>query len=81
MSACRRALKWREQSGDGELLSQTTLAHSNDLFFRERLPWRLGLVRLDAGADADAAPAWRRARRARARARSVRGWTAPARRC
>lgn len=44
------ALKWREQSGEGELLSQTTLAHSNDLFFRERLPWRLGLVRLDAGA-------------------------------
>ena len=52
--ACHRclstALKWREQSGEGELLSQTTLAHSNDLFFRERLPWRLGLVRLDAGA-------------------------------
>jgi len=52
--ACHRclstALKWREQGGEGELLSQTTLAHSNDLFFRERLPWRLGLVRLDAGA-------------------------------
>ncbi len=52
--ACHRclsqSLKWREQSGAGELLSQTTLAHSNDLFFRERLPWRLGLVRLDAGA-------------------------------
>jgi NAD(P)-dependent dehydrogenase (short-subunit alcohol dehydrogenase family)/uncharacterized OB-fold protein len=52
--ACHRclstALKWREQVGEGELLSQTTLAHSNDLFFRERLPWRLGLVRLDAGA-------------------------------
>jgi len=52
--ACHRCLsvqlKWREQSGAGELLSQTTLAHSNDLFFRERLPWRLGLVRLDAGA-------------------------------
>ncbi len=52
--ACLRCLspqlKWREQSGAGELLSQTTLAHSNDLFFRERLPWRLGLVRLDAGA-------------------------------
>ena len=51
--ACHRCLsvqlKWREQSGEGELLSQTTLAHSNDLFFRERLPWRLGLVRLDAG--------------------------------
>jgi NAD(P)-dependent dehydrogenase (short-subunit alcohol dehydrogenase family)/uncharacterized OB-fold protein len=43
-------LKWTEQDGAGGLLSQTTLAHSNDLFFRERLPWRLGLVRLDAGA-------------------------------
>jgi NAD(P)-dependent dehydrogenase (short-subunit alcohol dehydrogenase family)/uncharacterized OB-fold protein len=59
------ALKWTPQSGEGELLSQTTLAHSNDLFFRERLPWRLGLVRLDAGAtlmlhlhgDVGAAPA------------------------
>jgi len=52
--ACHRclstALKWREQSGEGELLSQTLLSHSNDLFFRERLPWRLGLVRLDSGA-------------------------------
>ena len=52
--ACHRclstALKWRKQSGEGELLSQTLLSHSNDLFFRERLPWRLGLVRLDAGA-------------------------------
>ncbi len=58
-------LKWTEQDGAGELLSQTTLAHSNDLFFRERLPWRLGLVRLDAGATLDAASSWRRARRTR----------------
>ena len=42
-------LRWREQSGAGELLSATTLHHSNDLYFRERLPWRLGLARLDAG--------------------------------
>ena len=42
-------LTWREQDGVGQLLAQTTLHHSNDLFFRERLPWRLGLVRLDAG--------------------------------
>lgn len=51
--ACCRCLsprlRWREQSGEGRLLSATTLHHSNDLFFRERLPWRLGLVRLDAG--------------------------------
>jgi NAD(P)-dependent dehydrogenase (short-subunit alcohol dehydrogenase family)/uncharacterized OB-fold protein len=42
-------LMWRVQSGAGELLASTTLHHSNDLFFRERLPWRLGLVHLDAG--------------------------------
>lgn len=51
--ACHKCLsprlKWREQSGAGELLSATTLHHSNDLFFRERLPWRLGLVHLDVG--------------------------------
>jgi NAD(P)-dependent dehydrogenase (short-subunit alcohol dehydrogenase family)/uncharacterized OB-fold protein len=42
-------LDWRDQDGAGELLADTVLHHSNDLFFRERLPWRLGLVRLDAG--------------------------------
>jgi NAD(P)-dependent dehydrogenase (short-subunit alcohol dehydrogenase family)/uncharacterized OB-fold protein len=43
-------LDWRAQDGAGELLADTVLHHSNDLFFRERLPWRLGLVRLAAGA-------------------------------
>lgn len=43
------ALRWQPQDGAGELLAETTLAHSNDLYFRERLPWRLGMVRLDAG--------------------------------
>ncbi|MBS0339878.1 MAG: SDR family NAD(P)-dependent oxidoreductase [Proteobacteria bacterium] len=51
--ACKKclsaALRWRQQSGEGQLISSTTLHHSNDLFFRERLPWRLGLVHLDAG--------------------------------
>jgi NAD(P)-dependent dehydrogenase (short-subunit alcohol dehydrogenase family)/uncharacterized OB-fold protein len=42
-------LRWRAQDGAGELIADTTLHHSNDLFFRERLPWRLGMVRLDAG--------------------------------
>lgn len=42
-------LRWRPQSGAGELLAETRLDHSNDLYFRERLPWRLGTVRLDAG--------------------------------
>ncbi|MDQ6627526.1 MAG: SDR family NAD(P)-dependent oxidoreductase [Pseudomonadota bacterium] len=51
--ACHRCLSpeltWTAQSGAGELLSETVLHHSNDPFYRERLPWRLGLVRLDAG--------------------------------
>ena len=51
--ACHRCLspelKWTPQTGAGELLSETVLHHSNDPFYRERLPWRLGLVRLDAG--------------------------------
>jgi uncharacterized OB-fold protein len=51
--ACHRclcdALRWREQDGGGELISQTLLRHSHDLFFRERVPWRLGMVRLDCG--------------------------------
>jgi NAD(P)-dependent dehydrogenase (short-subunit alcohol dehydrogenase family)/uncharacterized OB-fold protein len=51
--ACQSCLSvnliWKIQKPDGELLAQTVLHHSNDLFFRERLPWRLGLVRLDCG--------------------------------
>ena len=67
--ACQRCLSvrlsWNEQDGKGELLASTVLHHSNDLFFRERLPWRLGLVKLACGptvvahlhADVPAAPA------------------------
>lgn len=58
-------LRWRPQSGAADLLSETRLDHSNDPYFRERLPWRLGWVRLDAGpalmvhlhGDVPAAPA------------------------
>jgi NAD(P)-dependent dehydrogenase (short-subunit alcohol dehydrogenase family)/uncharacterized OB-fold protein len=42
-------LSWKPQNGKGELISESTLHHSNDLFFRERLPWRLGLVKLESG--------------------------------
>jgi NAD(P)-dependent dehydrogenase (short-subunit alcohol dehydrogenase family)/uncharacterized OB-fold protein len=68
--ACHRCLsaqlKWTAQTGEGELLSETVLHHSNDPFYRERLPWRLGLVRLDAGptviahlhGDVPSPPAW-----------------------
>jgi NAD(P)-dependent dehydrogenase (short-subunit alcohol dehydrogenase family)/uncharacterized OB-fold protein len=51
--ACHRCLSdqldWKGQSGEGELISETTLAHSHLEFFRKRLPWRLGLVLLDCG--------------------------------
>jgi len=42
-------LMWKMQKPGGVLLAQTVLHHSNDLFFRERLPWRLGLIKLDCG--------------------------------
>jgi NAD(P)-dependent dehydrogenase (short-subunit alcohol dehydrogenase family)/uncharacterized OB-fold protein len=51
--ACHRCLsdrlRWRAQTGLGELLSTTTVHHSHDPFFRERTPWKLGMVRLDVG--------------------------------
>ena len=47
---CRRCLSdrlvWKPQSGEGELISETLLRHSLELYFRERVPWRAGLVRL-----------------------------------
>ena len=42
-------LQWRSQDGSGELIAETTIHHSHDPYFRERVPWRLGMVRLDAG--------------------------------
>lgn len=42
-------LPWRAVSPMGTLLVSTTLHHSNDLYFRERLPWRVGTVRMEAG--------------------------------
>ena len=58
-------LAWKPQNDQGELLAGTVLHHSNDLFFRERLPWRLGLIKLASGptvvahlhGDVPAAPA------------------------
>jgi NAD(P)-dependent dehydrogenase (short-subunit alcohol dehydrogenase family)/uncharacterized OB-fold protein len=51
--ACQNCLSirlaWKPQSDEGELLAATVLHHSNDLFFRERLPWRLGLIKLQCG--------------------------------
>jgi NAD(P)-dependent dehydrogenase (short-subunit alcohol dehydrogenase family)/uncharacterized OB-fold protein len=52
---CRACLSprlvWRPQDGRGELLTETTLRTAQELYFRERLPWRIGLVRLEAGVN------------------------------
>ena len=42
-------LPWRDVATGGALLAETNVHAANDLFFRDRLPWRLGLVRSDAG--------------------------------
>lgn len=51
--ACHRCLSlelvWTQQPGAGELIAATTLFHSQSAYFRRRLPWRIGLVRLDDG--------------------------------
>jgi NAD(P)-dependent dehydrogenase (short-subunit alcohol dehydrogenase family)/uncharacterized OB-fold protein len=44
-------LAWRSQDGRGELIAETTLRNAQELFFRERLPWRIGNVRLDSGVN------------------------------
>lgn len=42
-------LPWRDTAPVGELLAETTIRTSTNLYFRERAPWRTGSVRLDAG--------------------------------
>src|SRR5690606_25035730 len=42
-------LRWQEVEPSGRLLATTTLHHSNDLYFRERLPWRIGTVHMTVG--------------------------------
>src|ERR1700677_323329 len=51
--SCHRCLSdrlpWTDQSGTGELIAETTVHLSQDAYFHERAPWRVGMVRLDAG--------------------------------
>lgn len=42
-------LIWQDVDPGGRLLATTILHHSNDLYFRERLPWRIGTVQMAAG--------------------------------
>ncbi len=52
---CRACLShrllWRANDGRGELLTDTVLRIPQELFFRERSPWRIGMVRLDGGVN------------------------------
>ena len=43
------ALCWRKIDADGEILSETSLNASTNVYFRERLPWRVGAVKMMAG--------------------------------
>ena len=51
--ACERCLSvrltWKPVEGRGELLSDTVVRHSNELYHRERVPFRVGMVRLQEG--------------------------------
>jgi len=51
--ACPRCLSarlpFRDVDNRGTLLAETTIRTSTDVYFRERMPWRIGTVRLDAG--------------------------------
>lgn len=42
-------LKWRDVEPTGKLIAETTVRTSTSVYFRERTPWRIGTVRLDAG--------------------------------
>ncbi|WP_428687276.1 SDR family NAD(P)-dependent oxidoreductase [Roseibium sp.] len=51
--ACRACLStglnWQDVSPAGRLLAETTVRTSTKLYFRERMPWRMGSVQLEAG--------------------------------
>lgn len=49
MNCLSHRLEWREVNGRGELITGTVLHHSNELYYRERVPVRVGTVKLDAG--------------------------------
>ncbi|TAN00576.1 MAG: SDR family NAD(P)-dependent oxidoreductase [Rhizobiaceae bacterium] len=42
-------LKFRPVDDGGEVIAETVVRTSTDLYFRQRTPWRVGTVRLDCG--------------------------------
>jgi NAD(P)-dependent dehydrogenase (short-subunit alcohol dehydrogenase family)/uncharacterized OB-fold protein len=51
--ACPRCLSpripFKDMANGGALLAETTIRASIDVYFRERMPWRVGVVQLDCG--------------------------------
>ncbi len=43
------ALRWDDMPDGGQMIAETTLRTSINTYFRERMPWRIGTVQLDAG--------------------------------
>ncbi len=48
-SCLSHRLIWRETPGAGQVIAETTVQTTPDSYFRERMPWRVGTVQLDAG--------------------------------
>ena len=48
-AACRRGCRSATSPTAARLLAETTIRTSTDVYFRERMPWRIGTVALDAG--------------------------------
>jgi NAD(P)-dependent dehydrogenase (short-subunit alcohol dehydrogenase family)/uncharacterized OB-fold protein len=48
-------LRWRAVADRGELLARTAIHFGQELYFRERAPWPVGLVELDCGPSVIAA--------------------------
>ncbi len=42
-------LQWQDIENGGKLISETVLRTSVNTYFRERMPWRVGTIKLDAG--------------------------------
>lgn len=42
-------LEWKTVPDGGQIIAETTVQTTTDAYFRERTPWRVGTVKLDAG--------------------------------
>ena len=51
MHACRTGWSGGRRTGAASFSPRRPCATAQELYFRERLPWRIGLVRLDAGVN------------------------------